>query len=515
MNRDKVNELQLLGTIKNADESGIIVYADQVYDKQASKSIEARVDDLASAVNAVDQAVKAVNQFDYQVVASLPATPGEDNMYKIYLVKIEGSNEADNIYNEYIVVKTGSGSNATYKWEHLGTTAVDLSDYAKTADVNTSITNAINALDSEAGTDNPGTQGHIAVKVTQKDGKITGVSVVEQDIASQTTVQSLSETVSKKQDALEKYSESGDIAAIKAQRVNITGGNSTTPTIAVSGNKAYYGGVDATNEIVKKSDLSGYLTSHQDISGKQDKLKQYKEVNGSSTPTVQIGNEADAANKIVATDNVTVRANSTIILKAGNSGSANTLTLTGNTTDGILKLGDDEVALVKDIPTDDKIKAIKVSNAGHADTANSATTASSATTATTATNLVSAPTIAAGTNDANKITVTVGNKTSAEFTVPYSTKANAATSAASATKATQDGDGNTISSTYLKSATASSTYATIATVNTKADSSKVYSKTDADAKFATIDSVNSTNLSATVFGTKTYNEAEIDKIFGN
>ena len=51
------------------------------------------------------------------------------------------------------------------------------------------------------------------------------------------------------------------------------------------------------------------------------------------------------------------------------------------------------------------------------------------------------------------ITFTVGGKTSSEFTVPYATKAGSAdnaTTAASATKATQDGDGNVISSTYLK-----------------------------------------------------------------
>ena len=46
MNKDKRNNIKLLGTLTNADESGIIVNANQVYDSVAQKSVEERITDL-------------------------------------------------------------------------------------------------------------------------------------------------------------------------------------------------------------------------------------------------------------------------------------------------------------------------------------------------------------------------------------------------------------------------------------------------------------------------------------
>ena len=67
--------------------------------------------------------------------------------------------------------------------------------------------------------------------------------------------------------------------------------------------------------------------------------------------------------------------------------------------------------------------------------AGKATSAGSADTATTATNLTNTPSLLIS---GNTIAVKAGEKTSSYITVPY------------ATKASQDADGNTISSTYLK-----------------------------------------------------------------
>lgn len=41
-----VNELPLLGTIKNTDESKIIVYAEQVYDSTEKHSVQHRLDNF-------------------------------------------------------------------------------------------------------------------------------------------------------------------------------------------------------------------------------------------------------------------------------------------------------------------------------------------------------------------------------------------------------------------------------------------------------------------------------------
>lgn len=84
----------------------------------------------------------------------------------------------------------------------------------------------------------------------------------------------------------------------------------------------------------------------------------------------------------------------------------------------------------------------------------------------TATNLASKAILAEGTGEPTEIYITVGGLTSDAFVVPYAKKAGSAGSAAAAIKATQDGDGNVISSTYAKATDVSATYLTAETVGT-------------------------------------------------
>ena len=51
MNKDKRNNIQLLGTLTNADESGIIANASQIYDGVAQKSVEERITDLDKKIS--------------------------------------------------------------------------------------------------------------------------------------------------------------------------------------------------------------------------------------------------------------------------------------------------------------------------------------------------------------------------------------------------------------------------------------------------------------------------------
>lgn len=46
MNEDKRNNIELLGTLVNTDESGIICTSDQVYDSKSNKSVMDRITDL-------------------------------------------------------------------------------------------------------------------------------------------------------------------------------------------------------------------------------------------------------------------------------------------------------------------------------------------------------------------------------------------------------------------------------------------------------------------------------------
>ena len=88
------------------------------------------------------------------------------------------------------------------------------------------------------------------------------------------------------------------------------------------------------------------------------------------------------------------------------------------------------------------------------------------------------------------LTVTKGDGTSTTVVV------NNVANATEAEKAVSDKDGNDISTTYLKTADAETTYATKTELADKANTADVYSKTDADSKFATVDQLQA-DVSAT------------------
>ena len=78
--------------------------------------------------SAIAEAIAGVTQFDYEVVASLPATGVKG---KIYLVANAGTGE--NIYDEYIwIVQNDVGH-----FELLGTTQLDLSGYVQATEMTT------------------------------------------------------------------------------------------------------------------------------------------------------------------------------------------------------------------------------------------------------------------------------------------------------------------------------------------------------------------------------------------
>ena len=101
-----------------------------VYGNQASiNAINNAGYQTASQVSsAIQSAIASVTQISYEVVANLPAS-GETGV--IYLIANNGSNP--NIYDEYIWYNN--------RFEKIGTTDVDLSNYLQTTDV-LSITNA-------------------------------------------------------------------------------------------------------------------------------------------------------------------------------------------------------------------------------------------------------------------------------------------------------------------------------------------------------------------------------------
>lgn len=87
----------------------------------------------------VNDLVAAVGKFQSKIVSTLP-TPSIDTTGWIYLVPSDNP-KTQNVKEEYITVLDGS----TYKWEHIGSTNIDLSPYSTTEQMNAAISTALQA----------------------------------------------------------------------------------------------------------------------------------------------------------------------------------------------------------------------------------------------------------------------------------------------------------------------------------------------------------------------------------
>ena len=114
------------------------------YALATGEHVEAAIADAVKEVKDYADA-KHTTSLDYVVLGdneTLP-TASADTLGKIYLVKegntANGETNIDAIsgsYVEYMTRKIGDGESATYAWEKIGTTAADLSGYAKTVTIN-------------------------------------------------------------------------------------------------------------------------------------------------------------------------------------------------------------------------------------------------------------------------------------------------------------------------------------------------------------------------------------------
>ena len=62
MNEAIRNNIKLLGTLVNTDESGIICDSDQVYDKKSNKSVMDRITDVENRIAKVDNNITISNE---------------------------------------------------------------------------------------------------------------------------------------------------------------------------------------------------------------------------------------------------------------------------------------------------------------------------------------------------------------------------------------------------------------------------------------------------------------------
>ena len=94
---------------------------------------------IVTAIDALESRLRSVETlptFDVVVLgdAELP-TASADTYHKIYLKTATGS-ATQNVYKEYITVRSGNEGAYTYSWELIGDTAIDLTGYLKTVTVN-------------------------------------------------------------------------------------------------------------------------------------------------------------------------------------------------------------------------------------------------------------------------------------------------------------------------------------------------------------------------------------------
>lgn len=180
----------------------------------------------------VDNAISAVHQFQYEVIAGDLPTASASTMGKIYLkAHTHGSGDS---YDEYITIEAGS-TTKTYSWEKIGNTDIDLSSYAKTTDLANYVptTRTVNGKALSA-----------------------NISLGAADIG-------VNET------AFPGLNKTGTITAVTMNGASKgTSGTVDLGTVVTSVNmngKAVTVSQGAVN-------LGTVITSHQDISGKQDKL---------------------------------------------------------------------------------------------------------------------------------------------------------------------------------------------------------------------------------------------------
>lgn len=86
----------------------------------------------------VDELLVGIHQFEPVVASSLP-TASADTMYKFYFIPKQSASEQTNTKEEWMTVKEGS----TYRWEKIGETDVDLSDYVTATDLAATLVNYV------------------------------------------------------------------------------------------------------------------------------------------------------------------------------------------------------------------------------------------------------------------------------------------------------------------------------------------------------------------------------------
>ena len=197
----------------------------------------------------VDDSIGKLTGIEFQIVESLPTTGKKGVIYLVAHNNEEGNpahNPSDkDIYDEYIWV--------TNKFEKIGNTDVDLSAYAKSADVDTKISTEIGKLDVD---EIAVGAGKTISKISETDGKIAVTPVDIQITESQVT--GLIDSLAGKQaasDNLDKFNAlSGDGGLVRKKADGTY--ESDTTTYLVSADLSDYAKTADVNSKIAATDAN-------------------------------------------------------------------------------------------------------------------------------------------------------------------------------------------------------------------------------------------------------------------
>lgn len=196
----------------------------------------------------VDNAIGGITGFDYQVVASYDALPNPGTKGVIYFVP--DAHGAQDIYDEYIWVED--------KYEKIGNTDMDLSEYAKKKYVDDSIA-GLDVEEVAVGV------GETIKTISETDGKI---AVVKQSIQiTQAQVTDLDTALAGKQDKLSDTQLLAVNSGITADKVATYDGYADGKQ-----NKLTEAQLNAVNSGITTAKVTKYDGYEETINGKQDKI---------------------------------------------------------------------------------------------------------------------------------------------------------------------------------------------------------------------------------------------------
>lgn len=169
--KNKIESISVAGKdIAPVSKKVSITFEDNIEDDSVVENAP-KTKAVAAKLKELKQQITAIPKFNIQVAEATPETgvPNvpEPSATTVYLVLAEGE-EDNNLYTEWIYAES--------KWEKLGTQSVDLSEYAKTTEVDQKITTA---------------KGEIQGKIDVVDGKFanyTDTTTLERDYAKKSEV---------------------------------------------------------------------------------------------------------------------------------------------------------------------------------------------------------------------------------------------------------------------------------------------------------------------------------------